>query len=63
MLEWNCETKGGEWVTEKFVVGEVPSLERYVKAVLISTQPLCEVLTLNITHVGQHEVPYWLVIN
>ena len=45
LFEWQLERNNGEWVSQKFEKGKMPSTKEYKKAILLSTQPLDEVLT------------------
>lgn len=60
MFEWQCETVGGEWVTEKFEANKMPSQDRYSKLILVTTQPLSTVLTFVVTYC--YSIRVWSVV-
>jgi len=59
-LEWQLETAEGNWVTEKFEPGKLPSPINYIKAVLMYTQPLETLITFAIVNV--HGMRLWVPV-
>jgi len=65
-LEWQCENLSGEWVTEKFEAGKMPSPTFYTKAVLMYTQPLETLITFVVINPAPgciRDYSYWAVSN
>ena len=62
MFEWQLEQNNGEWISQKFEKGRMPSTKDYKKAILLSTQPLDEILTFVIVRPSlSTDLNYWSV--
>lgn len=59
-LEWQLQNKSGEWITEKFEPGKMPSTEIYDKAVLVYTQPLETLITFVV--INLHGMFLWTIV-
>lgn len=65
-FEWQLELETGEWVSQKFEKDHMPSPITYKKAVLVSVNPLEEVLKLAVVEpasFGNENYSYWAVVN